>query len=584
MPHRGMQAGLRFALAFILTLPAFAGTFRIVTYNIEADINGFTTARPGMLTVLQGIGNEQLNGLARPIDILTLQETTSNSITVAPMVNDLNSLYGANTYAQSPYQGTQNGSNGSGNGPNAIIYNQTTLILVASVGVGTPSSSGAPRQPVRYEFRPLNGSAADDFYVYVSHMKSGTQSSDYNRRNIEAQMLRADELTLPAGSRVIYTGDLNLDGSSEAAYVTLTAAGNGQAFDPLNRPGAWASNSAFKDILTESATSLRYRDDFLLPTQNVITDPNGVIYVSGTYHTFGVNGTTNVGSSVNLGSNTALPGLPNRSAVLSALTTASDHLPVVGDFVFAPSQSPYFNGQPGTQSACAGDSVTISVVAGGTPTLTYQWRKGTTSLNDGGNLSGAQTATLTINPATTGDTASNYNCVVTNSFGNATSNNGTLTVNAPPTITGQPSNLSITIADPASFTVTPQGSTNSYTYQWRKDGTNLVDGGTHGGAHTNTFSLSSTVMLDAGSYDCVVTSISTGCDTISTTATLTLNQPACLGDLDGNNQVNLADLSIALSNYGLTPATYLQGDVDFSNKVDLSDLAILLGLYGTNCP
>ena len=310
-----------------------ADTFRIVTYNIEADTGGYTTARPGMTTVLQGIGNEVLNGSSQRIDILCLQETTSNATTVAPMVSDLNTLYSSTIYAQSPYQALVSGSPTSGNGPNAVIYNMTTLQLISSVGIGTPSSSGAPRQPVRYQFRPVGSNGSKDFYVYTSHMKAGTQSSDMNRRNIEAQLLRTDETGLPAGARVIYTGDFNLTASTEAAYVTLTASGNGQGFDPLNMPGNWGLNPAFQAILTESATNLRYRDDFELVTQNIMNDATGLMYASGTYHTFGVNGSTPINGTVNSGSNTALPGLPNRAAVLSALTTASDHLPVVADFV-----------------------------------------------------------------------------------------------------------------------------------------------------------------------------------------------------------------------------------------------------------
>ena len=39
--------------------------------------------------------------------------------------------------------------------------------------------------------------------------------------------------------------------------------------------------------------------------------------------------------NVNDPNNTALGGLPNRTAVLSALFTASDHYPVVADYSFA---------------------------------------------------------------------------------------------------------------------------------------------------------------------------------------------------------------------------------------------------------
>src|SRR5215470_18783188 len=115
-----------FALSLALTplqlTSALADSIRIVTYNIEADTGGVTTPRAGMSTVLQGIGDEVVNGTSRPLDILSLQETTSNTTTVDPIVNMLNGLYGAGIYARSPYQGTQNGSAGSGNGPNAMVY------------------------------------------------------------------------------------------------------------------------------------------------------------------------------------------------------------------------------------------------------------------------------------------------------------------------------------------------------------------------------------------------------------------------------------------------------------------------------
>src|SRR5882672_2029101 len=80
-------------------------TLRIVTYNIEADTGGFSTARPGLVVpydggsvlsggVLEGIGEEVVSSdSAQPIDILALQETTSNNTTLAPIVSALNSYY-----------------------------------------------------------------------------------------------------------------------------------------------------------------------------------------------------------------------------------------------------------------------------------------------------------------------------------------------------------------------------------------------------------------------------------------------------------------------------------------------------------
>ncbi len=61
--------------------------------------------------------------------------------------------------------------------------------------------------------------------------------------------------------------------------------------------------------------------------------------------------------------------------------------------------------------------------------------------------------------------------------------------------------------------------------------------------------------------------------------------PLIHGDLDGDGDVDLADLGILLSNYGTTSgAQYEDGDLDGDGDVDLGDLAALLGVYGTGCP
>jgi hypothetical protein len=59
----------------------------------------------------------------------------------------------------------------------------------------------------------------------------------------------------------------------------------------------------------------------------------------------------------------------------------------------------------------------------------------------------------------------------------------------------------------------------------------------------------------------------------------------CPGDLDGDRDVDLADLSALLANYGMTNgAEYEDGDLDGDGDVDLSDLSALLAVYGTTCP
>jgi len=84
--------------------------------------------------------------------------------------------------------------------------------------------------------------------------------------------------------------------------------------------------------------------------------------------------------------------------------------------------------EPADQAGCAGSSVSFSVTASGTA-LTYQWRKGTLHLVNGGNISGVTTSTLTINPANLSDAGVNYNVVISGpSIPNQTSRYATLTV------------------------------------------------------------------------------------------------------------------------------------------------------------
>jgi hypothetical protein len=344
---------------------------RIVTYNIAADINGVTQPLPGLIAppgntnnylaggVLEGIGEELSSGNAQPLDILALQETTSNSITVTPIVNGLNTFYGgAGLYSNSTYQATQSGSNTNnafGNGPNAIVFNARTVQLLASVPVDPPggvsalgSSSGEYREVMRYQFAPAGVATneANIFFIYVSHYKSGSGTSVTTARNGEATIIRNNAATLPATARILFVGDFNTGDASEPMYSTLLAPGANRALDPLNPSGStttnWDNNSApLLPAKTDSSTALRYRDDYQMMTTNVyFGSSGGLALMPGTYHVFGNNGTTPYTNSVNSTTNTAFNNrlVTNGPVFISAaqlfldLASASDHLPVMADY------------------------------------------------------------------------------------------------------------------------------------------------------------------------------------------------------------------------------------------------------------
>jgi hypothetical protein len=146
---------------------------------------------------------------------------------------------------------------------------------------------------------------------------------------------------LGQGAQILYVGDFNVYRSSDTSYQRQLAAGSGQAFDPVNRPGDWHGLSAFRDIDTQAPAvnppngltggGLDDRFDFQLQSGE-LTDGQGFEYVSGTYHTFGNNGSVAVNGNINAASSTALSDLANRTTILNFLTTVTDHLPVVADY------------------------------------------------------------------------------------------------------------------------------------------------------------------------------------------------------------------------------------------------------------
>ena len=88
--------------------------------------------------------------------------------------------------------------------------------------------------------------------------------------------------------------------------------------------------------------------------------------------------------------------------------------------------------QPRDADVCEGGSVIFSVQATGEGTLRYQWRKNGSNLSNDSHISGATSASLRINPVALTD-AGNYDVVVSDNRGSATSNIARLAVHRNPT-------------------------------------------------------------------------------------------------------------------------------------------------------
>lgn len=169
-----------------------------------------------------------------------------------------------------------------------------------------------------------------------------------------------------------------------------------------------------------------------------------------------------------------------------------------GGTVFRLSLSPVINLQPLSQTNAAGSTATFSTEVTNFFPVSYQWQKNGTNVFDGGNLSGANTNTLTITGISDNDAAI-YSVIVSNFYGTVTSSNATLTVIDPPGVTTQPLNLVVLPGTNVAFSVSLTGSTIYFRYQWKFNGTNILH------ATNATYAIPSVVTNNAGNYSVVVT-------------------------------------------------------------------------------
>ncbi len=317
-----MRISVRVQFVVLVLLVLCAGCFgalRIATYNIANGV-----IRTGLDTVLEAIGAENVNGIERPVDILALQEQSSPSTTTESIRGILNTIYQTNVYQRSTTS-----PSGAG-GMSTVVYNSSTVVLLDEEEI---TNGPGPRNFMRFTFRPVGYTSPEAiFYVYVFHLKASSSSS--STRTQEAAVLRASADALGEGANIIYTGDFNLYSSSEGAWTNFTAAGNGQAFDPVNQVGGWHDSSAFKRWHTQApavsppsglvGSGMDDRFDFQLVTGELM-DGNGVSVITSSYHTFGNNGTHSLNGNISSGSGAS-------STVLNAMMTATDHCPVVADY------------------------------------------------------------------------------------------------------------------------------------------------------------------------------------------------------------------------------------------------------------
>lgn len=177
--------------------------------------------------------------------------------------------------------------------------------------------------------------------------------------------------------------------------------------------------------------------------------------------------------------------------------------------------------QPAAQTVNPGTSVTLSVVATGSPTLSYQWSKNGVAIN------GANSASLSLGLVTEADQA-NYAVTVTNPAGSVTSETVFVSVNDPIVITTWPQSQTVNPGTPVTLEVVATG-TGPLFYTWTKNGELIEEIG-------STLNLGQVTQASAGVYEVMVSNM-VGTE-LSPPAILTVNSPVEITTPPASQTVN----------------------------------------------
>jgi len=264
----------------------------------------------------------------------------------------------------------------------------------------------------------------------------------------------------------------------------------------------------------------------------------------------------------------------------SVLTSTSATLTVTGG-----PTPPTITTQPVSQTVAVGGTATFTVVASGSPTLTYQWYEIPAGSVTGNAVSSATSASYTV-PATAtkiADDQDAYYVIVTNGYGQAVSLNATLAVGSGILITQQPADVNVNAGASATFSVTAT-STLPLTYQWYEAAPGSSTFTAIPGATSASYTQASTATTDSGSVFQVVVSNGTTPSVTSNTASLFVGALTNIGDLCsgwtwlGTAQAPTSDCSIQLVAAKLQQA----GEIVWPNLISTANVQLSFTVTTSN--
>jgi len=384
---------------------------------------------------------------------------------------------------------------------------------------------------------------------------------------------------------------LTTTGASRSITNVVAGGGIGVSYNTFT---GTITNSSLIVTIANNLTSfscvngmqLLIQDPYLL----IASQPVSVTNASGSTVNFSVSAT---GAALSYqwqatNNSTGFTNIPGATSSTLTLTGATSSSPVnyqvvvsnsfsgsVTSSVATLSLTPHISTQPpAVQAVLTGNNATISVVADGSPTVTYQWQatnnlNGFTNVTDVGAFTGSATSTLNITSAQAAQSLT-YRVVVANGFGSVTSTPSVLAVGSSPVITLQPLSQTNNAGTTVNFTVTATGSA-PLAYQWQA--TNNTTGFTNIPAATSsTLTLASIADANALTYQVIITN-SSGAVT-SSPATLTVIDPPAITVQPASTSVTLnGTVNFNVTATGTAPLNYQWQ----TNGVSVGNNAIVSG-------
>ncbi len=600
-------------LASCLIASSASAQVRIVNYNL-AKLAGDQNA---IRAALAEMALDNSHGFAVVPAVFTFQEIRAAD--VVELDANFAAAFPGVPFVRGTFttSGTEDGSAGA----QCMYYRSDLLTEVVSGHVDI--NTGASRNTDRWLLQ-LNGytSAASKFYVYSSHLKASNTSADAQERNTGAIAMRANADALGQGVHCIFNGDYNLYTNTEAAYITMMAAGNAQCLDPLGTANWVGSTLPFTIKHTQSPRlvagtliggGIDDRFDFQISTAEC-QDGNGFSIIPNTYRTFGNDG-NHYNLAINTGNNTYYPAdLVRSNSLADVLYDASDHLPVIADYQVPPVMTATM--QSTFSPVIVGAVVTIPVTVSNAAHVVHSLGVDalTVAVVGSNGLVGTQNITAALTPAVTIANLTVNTAVAANISATATSSTtveGTQNPTIARTLTGTVlaharasfSPKSVVTATSTSASFGANSGTHEITVPVANFGYNALqarldlDGASGLSApfavvdalESNIAAVATTARFSfntdgraPGVYS--QTAIISRSDenlagatagTMSFTMNITVTSIGSPADLDGDGDVDAADLATLLSQWGTAGSADLDGD----GAVGATDLATLLGAW-----